>query len=241
MKLNSQYRANQIAPRSPFCRRAFTLIELLVVIAIIAILAALATPVFTKAQQAGRQAKTIHRLRDLQRANIQYANGHDGEYVPFRETGPATANGDTRTDPHWVDNPEFLTLLGVNSKNHWYTNPPEAICSALIPYSVSQTMVTSFGYNTEALMDQPPYWPPATRRASTVANMSRMMAFADSQDLRLLSSGASKYALPEKWSGDTIAYRYNDKANVVFFDGHVEQLSKQEVVGNTMLWKGQEQ
>ncbi len=220
---------------------AFTLIELLVVISIIAVLTALSVPVYSKVMLSGKQAKTVSRLRDLQRANIQYSADNDGIYVPYQETGyVAASNGDSRKDPAWIENPKFMELLGVNSWKHWWGNPPEAFCSALIPYSVSKGMAASFGFNSEALTSQPPYWPPAKRRTSTVASLSRLMAFGESQDMRLLSGGATKYSLPEKWSGDTIAYRYNNMANVVFFDGHVEQLTKDKVVGNDMLWRGEQ-
>ncbi|MHB9038583.1 MAG: prepilin-type N-terminal cleavage/methylation domain-containing protein [Armatimonadota bacterium] len=58
----------------------FTLIELLVVIAIIAILAAILFPVFTKAKEAGRNAKCLNNLKQLNTALLMYVDNFNGTF-----------------------------------------------------------------------------------------------------------------------------------------------------------------
>src|SRR5438309_1027614 len=86
----------------------FTLIELLVVISIIAILAALAMPVFSSAQRAGLQAKSLARLRDLQSANIAYSTDNNQCYVPSYDVANSWYA--------WFVNPNFLRYLNPNTK-----------------------------------------------------------------------------------------------------------------------------
>jgi len=57
--------------------KAFTLIELLVVIAIIAILAAILFPVFAQAKAAAKKTSAISNSKQVNLANLQYANDFD--------------------------------------------------------------------------------------------------------------------------------------------------------------------
>jgi prepilin-type N-terminal cleavage/methylation domain-containing protein/prepilin-type processing-associated H-X9-DG protein len=59
-------------------RNGFTLIELLVVIAIIAILAAILFPVFAQAREAARKSSCTSNLKQLGTAFIMYATDYDG-------------------------------------------------------------------------------------------------------------------------------------------------------------------
>lgn len=62
-------------------RKGFTLIELLVVIAIIAILAAMLFPVFARAREKARQSSCISNLKQIETANIMYAQDYDSTFV----------------------------------------------------------------------------------------------------------------------------------------------------------------
>lgn len=67
-------------------RQAFTLIELLVVIAIISILASILMPVFSKAEEKGRQAACISNIKQILLADLMYAQDYD-EILPPGEMG----------------------------------------------------------------------------------------------------------------------------------------------------------
>jgi prepilin-type N-terminal cleavage/methylation domain-containing protein len=75
MNRGSTQRVNSQGPRT-----GFTLIELLVVIAVIAVLMALLFPVVNRAREAGRRAKCVGNLRQMQTAWYAYAVDHD-DYI----------------------------------------------------------------------------------------------------------------------------------------------------------------
>ena len=63
-------------------RSAFTLIELLVVISIIAILAAMLLPAISLIRESARMTSCANSIRQLGMATMEYANDHEGLYVP---------------------------------------------------------------------------------------------------------------------------------------------------------------
>ena len=71
-------------------RRGFTLLELLVVIAIIAILAAILFPVFSRAQEKGRQTECMSNLKQIGLSLVMYATDHDGTYLLAAQVDPVT-------------------------------------------------------------------------------------------------------------------------------------------------------
>ncbi|MCU0917737.1 MAG: type II secretion system GspH family protein, partial [Planctomycetes bacterium] len=64
-------------------KRAFTLIELLVVISIIALLMAVLMPALLRAKELGKRIICSSHVRSLGMANVLYADGADGWYVPI--------------------------------------------------------------------------------------------------------------------------------------------------------------
>jgi len=207
--------------------RAFTLIELLTVVAVIGVLAALIMPAISSAKRSGIEMKSVSRLRDLQTANIQFAFDNNQTYVPAWDMASNNA---------WFTNPLFLRyLVGPATSGYWWGNSPVNVYSPLVPLAFSQSLGSSYGLN-----DDNENWPPNPRRMlSDVPVPAEMMAFAESQDWLVTNAGAQSYKSgPEVYRWSAIAYRYNNLANVVYFDGHVGTLSMQQVAGNTLLWDG---
>jgi prepilin-type N-terminal cleavage/methylation domain-containing protein len=88
-------RAARLTPGPRPLAPAFTLIELLVVIAVITVLMAILFPMLDRAREAGRRAKCMGNLRQLQIAWQTYADEHNGFIVngqPWRPSSPAQDN-----------------------------------------------------------------------------------------------------------------------------------------------------
>lgn len=213
----------------------FTLVELLTVVAILAVLAAILIPVTNAILANSGMSRNLSNLRSLQGANMLYAMDNNGKYVPvgtFDETG-AYRN-------HWHRNPEFAPVyLGVADIYAW----PEELISprATLRDADGHLMIErSYGYNYTGLGG---YGVPDTSRNATLNQVfqpTKTLAFADALDWQIQINGANKYSGVEEVSNlnnnSAIAYRYNGKAGVVFFDGHTKMLSRDEVVGNRELW-----
>lgn len=69
-----------------FNRRAFTLIEMLVVVAIIVILAAMLLPALSRGKDQANKIKCVNNLHQLQMATQMYADDHEDQYPPRRQT-----------------------------------------------------------------------------------------------------------------------------------------------------------
>jgi len=79
----------------------FTLIEMLVVVAIILVLFTILVPAISKVREAGRSAKCISNLRQLQIAALNYANGGGLPPAVSSLSGP-DANGNYSESKGWV-------------------------------------------------------------------------------------------------------------------------------------------
>lgn len=212
---------------------AFTLIELLVVIAIIAVLAALAFPVIGRVKDNGYTSETISNLRNLQLANISYASDHNGRYVSPQET--------TNGNSVWFVNKKFLGYLGVTDANWDEKYPEVAKCgfpSASPPDPKKNDRQQSIGINLGGNL-----WYPdknGNQPDSTIGMLevdpSKMFAFCDATAHFVRMSAAGDWTTDEKWNGMKMAYRNRGRAAVVYFDGHTGLVSKEESVGNDVLW-----
>jgi prepilin-type N-terminal cleavage/methylation domain-containing protein len=201
---------------------AFTLIELLVVIAIIAILAGLLLPTVISARNKGRAAMSGNNLRQIQMANILYAADHDGAYVAAK-----TETGGTL----WPENTNFLSYLSAVKK----TNPAQYDKIVRSPFVVPSVVRYSYGSNVQNV--QAPNSASYPRIASRISKPSQMLAFAESQDWQINMSQANVYSSGvEQFNNLAIAYRMNNQALAVYYDGHVATLPRTNVVGNTSLW-----
>lgn len=215
-------------------RPGFTLVELLVVISILAILATILIPVIQSINRNAAISKNLSNLRHFQTANQLYANEHGGNYVPV---GSFDENGSYGN--FWHRNAVFAEqYLGVKDVHEW----PDELLSpwATLRDNRGRLRVErSYGYNYTGLGG---FGTPSTTRQarqSQLVNPSNTLAFADALDWQIQIAGADRYRGEEADNtslNSAIAYRYDDRAGVVFFDGHTALLSRDEVVNNVELW-----
>jgi prepilin-type processing-associated H-X9-DG protein len=211
---------------------AFTLIELLVVIATIGTLAALLLPALSGGKAAAQRAKCASNLRQLGVATQLYWDDNNGSC--FRLWSQDVNNGRTWWFG-WLDSsqPEgqrpFDLSVGVL---HPYLNTSEVRLCPALDYASPQfklkatSAVFSYGYNkylSPITTNDPP------KKALAIVRPTETALFADSAQVNTFQPPASpKNPMIEEWyyvdasSGQPNGhFRHDQRANVIFCDGHV--------------------
>jgi prepilin-type N-terminal cleavage/methylation domain-containing protein/prepilin-type processing-associated H-X9-DG protein len=211
--------------------RGFTLTELLVVIVIIAVLAVLSFSMFGRMRSAADKVAATRKLSQLQLANSSYAGDNNGKFVSFRiddEEGNRVG--------WWYQVPEFLNYFrgevyeanGQPSK----TVPLEMLDPKVVraKQKLYNSMAGSFGINVNGLPSTATKDVDRYYNTSNVTKPEQSMSFGSASDVSLRHGARFKWDGKEGVTHDSrVAYRHNNKAIFVFFDGHVEELSKQDL------------
>ena len=239
MRWNTEsMKKNNSTNRSAIVRRGFTLTELLVVILIIGIFATLVFFVTNRIRAMAYKAGSIRNLSQLQIANMSYATDHNGICVPLLRNDE---NGNLK---RWFQNLDFLANLTGNPDLEQIESNPTPIPLEMLDPKVVQAkkplhdrVYTSYGMNHTGLpLGGTLGSTPNASSSHNINNMpdpSRSMAFATATDFRI--SYGARYAWDFKNPKDTktgggeIAYRHGDKILMVFFDGHVGEMSKSDL------------
>jgi prepilin-type N-terminal cleavage/methylation domain-containing protein len=222
--------------RSIRLAHAFTLIELLVVIAIIGILAAILIPVVSSVRTSAYIAKTSSNLRSLQTANQLYAQDNRGVYITSKQ--PVYEDGQWEIDAtsHWVTYKSFTQFLdtpepGWNAENYLHAARTGDSSAAGSTYGKS-----SIGLNVTGPNNYPHHGDAQSVHENSptvlnVLNPGKAMAFADAIDYQISSTKASQYISEEAgpYGSMAIAYRYKDQATVVYYDGSVGRVSREDI------------
>ncbi|MEY4246441.1 MAG: hypothetical protein RLZZ245_4026 [Verrucomicrobiota bacterium] len=233
--------------------RGFTLTELLVVIIIIVTVAALSLVGIGRMRDMADKTGAIRSLSQLQLANASYATDNGGRYVPKQ------FNGQTGERlGWWFQVPEYLNYLRGE-----FTVPANAP-SETVPISIldpkafrnkgpfHRSLAASFGINETGVASSGGV--PSARNAHTVTTVtapSQSMSFASATDLGVQYRSRLNWFSKEpnkresKTTAGDLAYRHGDKIVVVYFDGHVGELSKSEIEeidktkggANSAFWK----
>jgi len=201
-------------------KKSFTLIELLAVVAIIAILTGLLTPALAHARGLAHRVECAGILRTFGQAGAMYAGNHSDYWVPPQ-------------NPCWHAGLEFRRLIGApNTPLNLLESEDTAFPSKLVcPDSVARLYpgrsfaFYSYGATLDNLKSIGLYafrLPRLLSPASSAAWMDAIGNYATILDKYREES-------PNTAPDGRLAYRHNDTLNAVFFDGHVENLCREEV------------
>jgi prepilin-type N-terminal cleavage/methylation domain-containing protein/prepilin-type processing-associated H-X9-DG protein len=220
--------------------RGFTLTELLVVIAIIVVVAALSVAGIHKLRGAADKTNSMRNLAQLQIANTAYSTEHQGNYVPLYTND----KGGGRSG-RWPQSPEFLSYLTGQSQDtldQQTKDPSAALLIATVPLSMLDpkvvrgrklgydSLAASYGMSETGLMGNNGAFAAPSHNLNMISNPSRSMAFATATDYRVGYGSRFKWdGVDAKTTNGAIAYRHSRKALVVYFDGHVGEITESDM------------
>lgn len=231
--------------------KGFTLTELLVTITIIITIAALSFTGISKMRQSADRIKAVRNLSQVQLANAGYASENNGQHVPIWEF-----DEEGRNSSWWFNNRKFLSFIVADEHAIAMKWDGVLTLDMMDPVTVKakkaqyNRIFTSFGYN-ETSMPGSSYGAHGNTpsfRTSQISSPERSAAFITATDAvahhraRFLWQGAR--AVEGKTGDAKIAYRHNKKAIVAYYDGHVGEVSMDEIKqidqkggANHVFWK----
>ena len=228
----------------------FTLIELLVVIAIIAILAAILFPVFAQARAAARKAACASNLKQIGLAFTMYAQDYDEMLVPHWVNATGIPDWKTLLDPY-IKRGENTALFQKDyraERSVWVD-----------PGKMGPANRAGYGHNWSVLGGG--YFSTAKPGSGTKAGSGRIIPFslplagverpADTIEVACCTAYANNPNVddtadgfdalyPPDWAkgqpywGD-ISGRHGGGANVLFVDGHVRWLRRENAFTMAMF------
>lgn len=207
-------------------KRGFTLIELLVVVAIIVVLISLIIPSLNRAREESKNVYCANQLRQMAIGNTIYADEYADRYLP------TTYVDSSGWRYYWMNNSAFRTILNLGRTTHLV--PKKWICPNAILAAAGNDNYNfdkSYGPNVEGLIDVSSDF--VAYKRSTIINPSAKLMFADALDWWICWGGSANYAGEDSVSFSKMAAAYRHRnysaANIAFFDGHAETLSRKIV------------
>ncbi|MCE5341444.1 MAG: prepilin-type N-terminal cleavage/methylation domain-containing protein [Planctomycetaceae bacterium] len=238
--------------------KGFTLVELLVVISIIAILLAVLIPSLNKAREQGRKIVCANHLKTMALGDQMYAIDSDDYHVPiYNGLNPPPRDWKWFQNPLFMKivgmqgrkNDETLAGNVTGTLPAEYKCPSDKRTVAnggLIKYGNGNVEGVSYGMNSVGLrISVAASWVPTTStrrgkaqalKTSKVERPAAKFFFMDAEWFAVHYESADYTRFWDKigdrmssreW--DMPAYRHREGANILFYDGHVKYLSKQEI------------
>ena len=229
-------------------QKGFTVIELLVVIGIIALICSILIPVLGRAKKQGFSVMCLNNLRQLGFAFLCYADVYEGYAMPCYETAQDSYWWGRKLEYGIDHKAGFLCpfLSSELEKNSVYECPAQPYNSYRLqakPPSEPegpQWITSTYGYNGYYLCPGKSAWPNISYRPwqkiTTVECADKVIVFADAmidwdhtEPGCILTNSAlldPPYILSSdrrRWMKNdypTTCFRHNNRANVVFVDGH---------------------
>ena len=224
-------------------RHGFTLIELLVVVAIIALLIAILLPSLKKARDTAQMVACQSNLRQMQIANVFYAQAARNWYVMIRD--PAQAN-----KMRWYQNRLYMSALNMQT-----ADDPDGIDNQAVDFgnlncpTMNDRRQTfngrgiTYGMNREQAALPSSYNPGISVGDSnydalnalyqtSIKRPAQVLSITDGNDWHLARSYANyviRWDVYGPTGGQSTAYRHDEGANLVYFDGHTAYFTKYEV------------
>jgi prepilin-type N-terminal cleavage/methylation domain-containing protein/prepilin-type processing-associated H-X9-DG protein len=210
-------------------RHGFTLVEILVVIAIIAVLAAIAFPGFKSMLENSRATQCTANLREIFNGIQGYVQDNNGIYPPsttgrngvngywFAAIGPYLGEG-RRFDQSKVKTgpwPQNIPFACPSCTNHGWGGA--GIDVGINGYQVGATQNTN--NITTAL------------RIAKASALSTTLLVADAQGAGGAGAWQVGFRIGQNASfpAGSIATRHKGRANVLYFDGHVGQVTAEQL------------
>lgn len=231
---------------TPAKSKAFTLIELLVVISIIALLIAILLPALSKARESAQGIQCASNIRQAFMAMTYYCDDHNGLYPATNYQVPNASN--TVLDRTWFwalyYNERYvkhnLTKRYSNNAVAWLGH--ELNCPTETSYigywydqSNAEYQSSNFGLNYQLYNRLFPTILPGVKATSplprdVIRNPSKVIFLADDV------SESGQFARISYTSAMEMAFRHLQAANVLWFDGHVSQLTTSPSGSTNQAW-----
>lgn len=203
----------------------FTLVELMVVIAIIAILAGMLLPVVSKARGAAKQSCCINNSRQIHLAVGNYISDYD-DTIPYVSTGsyipPSTVSYWSENFQDYIKNTNILQCPGITRKKYTTSSSGHPLCD--------------YGRNYTHLATSPAHTQAGSQvvKLRAIQHPAEVLEFVDSIANHATHDDTWLVYCPKEAATTTtkmknVDVRHGNRANVAFWDGHVEALTWSEI------------